>query len=333
MSIKDEIIDALDGHGDTHPPAIFTQSATVEQMDACGACWPEANYDAELMARLALQASEFNGFGTVRIPYNITNDAEVFGCEIKHGSKSVQPSVASSPFMGDMDIVDVPADLISADDFMKSERISMMLDAAGKLSKREDLFFTTSLNAPFACLENLLGVENLLMTLMMDTDRVTAWLDAVTPCLSEYAKALSELSDNVLIIEEADSEILPPDYFGPMVGDFLPKVIKACSSYTTIHSCGTTTDVAADLAKLGETALSPEASHDLAGYKALVGDSVKLVGSVDPISVLLHGTPADVVAKAKASAEAGFAVITPECGVSPLTPKDNLDALARYREL
>ena len=37
MNTRDEIIEALKGNrGDTAPPAIFTQTGTVSQMDNCG---------------------------------------------------------------------------------------------------------------------------------------------------------------------------------------------------------------------------------------------------------------------------------------------------------
>lgn len=333
MTIRDEIIDALEGHGDTHPPAIFTQSGTVEQMDGCGAAWPEAHSDPAKMATLALQVSEKCGFGTVRIPFNITNDSVAFGGVERGLVKESQPTIGSSPFMGDGDFLDVPDDFLSVDEFMANPRIQAMLETANQLARRDDLFFTTSLNAPLAAIDNILGVENVLMALFMDPDRVTKWLAAVTPHLTAYGKALSETSDMVMYIEEADAEILPPDCFQPVVGDFLPKLISAADSFTAIHTCGTTTDIAKDLASLGETLLSPEASHDMAGYKALVGDSVKLAGAVNPVKTLFQGTPADIVAEAKASAAAGFDIITPECGVPPLTPNENLIALAKYREL
>ena len=49
MDPRDRVMDAFDGctHG-TPPVAVFTQSATVGMMDACGASWPDAHFDAGL---------------------------------------------------------------------------------------------------------------------------------------------------------------------------------------------------------------------------------------------------------------------------------------------
>ena len=55
---------------------------------------------------------------------------------------------------------------------------------------------------------------------------------------------------------------------------------------------------------------------------------VAAVGAVDPVGTLLQKAPADVVAEAHMFADAGYAVITPGCGVAPQTPDDNLSALS-----
>ena len=99
MNSKDEIVAAMSREGDDHPPAIFSQSGTVSMMDACGCCWPEANFDIGMMIRLALQPSELFGFATARVPFDITSEAERLGCEILPGRKSSQPAAVRSPYM------------------------------------------------------------------------------------------------------------------------------------------------------------------------------------------------------------------------------------------
>ena len=109
MNSKDEIVRIFDGDkGDSHPPAIFTQTGTVGQMDACGAYWPDANFDAGKMAELALQTNRMFGFATVRVPFCITVDADAFGCGIYPGSKDAQPSVETFRYCPEGEILDVP---------------------------------------------------------------------------------------------------------------------------------------------------------------------------------------------------------------------------------
>ena len=62
-----------------------------------------------------------------------------------------------------------------------------------------------------------------------------------------------------------------------------------------------------------------------------MGETIKL-GGVEPVATLLMKGPNDVLAQARQAAERGFDIVTPECGVPPQTPNENLMALAHYRE-
>ncbi|NCA74239.1 MAG: methylcobamide--CoM methyltransferase, partial [Gammaproteobacteria bacterium] len=73
MNTKEEIIKALEGTCDGYaPPAVFTQTATVSQMGACGCTFPYANTDPLKMSTLALQMSKQFGFAMARVPYCLT---------------------------------------------------------------------------------------------------------------------------------------------------------------------------------------------------------------------------------------------------------------------
>ncbi len=75
------------------PAVCFTQTTTIKQMEDCGAYWPEAHSDPEKMAKLAESGHILIGFEAVRVPFDITVEAELFGCEIRAGDSKQQPSV------------------------------------------------------------------------------------------------------------------------------------------------------------------------------------------------------------------------------------------------
>ena len=83
---------------------------------------------------------------------------------------------------------------------------------------------------------------------------------------------------------------------------------------------------------LGGTALSVETSGDPQGLFDRLSEKTILVGGVQPVRCLLQGTPDEVRASARRYAEMGYPVIIPECGVPPMTPDENLYALAHYRD-
>lgn len=335
MNSKDEIVAVFDDKGgDAHPPAIFTQTGTVGQMDACGAEWPDANFDADKMALLAVQPHEMFGFATARVPFSIAVDADAFGCRIDRGARDRQPSVRGSPFLQDGELVDVPDDLITPDEFVSSEPVQTVLDAARKVARREELFVVGGTNGPMACVNNLIGMDNALMGLMMEPERVFAWLSAVTPHMEAYARAMSEACDDVMIIEEAAAEIVPPEMFDDVFVPYFPKVIKAArtSSFCTTHTCGDSLEVADRLSSLGMDGISLETSSDPEKYLKKIGGRTLSLGSVNPVGTLLQKSPEDVRAEARRCADLGFDIVTPECGVPPQTRNENLHALAHYRE-
>ena len=300
MNSKDEIVRMFDGdRGDAHPPAIFTQSGTVGQMDSCGSHWPEANFDAEKMAELALQTNKIFGFATVRVPFCITVDADAFGCGIYPGSNDSQPSVESFRYCPEGEILDVPEDLISPDEFITSKRPSIVKEAADILSKNEDLFLIAAVNGPMACVNNLLGMENTMMALMMEPDRMYSWLKAVTPHLTEFARVLSETADCIMITEEASSEFTPPEYFDDVFQAYIPDVIAGAhkGAFCTTHTCGETLDIADRLCALGQDGISLQTDSDPDAYMQAMGKEIVKLGGVRPVDTLMMKKPEDVLAR------------------------------------
>ncbi len=335
MNGKQEIVDAMNGENNgTAPPALFTQTGTIEQMDACGVSWPDAFYDIDKMIELALQPSKQFGFATARIPFDITAEAQRLGCSITEGTKQSQPAVTGSPWCTG-EVLDPPEDLMPIDEFISGGRPAMHIEAARRLSQEHpDLFVTSCMIGPQSVSAYLLGMENFLMGMFMAPESCEKWVKKIAPYQCEYAKRLSEVSDNVMLIVEGAEEIIPPDSLDTYVIPFDTQVIANMKeSFSLVHTCGQTPTVKGKLASLGETILSVESDGDPQAVMDEVGNKVLLAGGVDPIATLMQGTPDQIIASAKKAEAAGFAVIMPECGVPPATPNANLQALAKYREL
>lgn len=336
MNTKQEIVDAFDGRstGELPPPAVFTQTGTVGQMCACGAGWPEAHYDPEKMATLALQFSKMFGFATARVPYCLTVEIERLGATIKEGSRDTQPSVIGTPYSSG-DVAEPPSGgLMDPDEFASGGRCAMVAEVAERMSREhEDLFITAGMQDPMALTSQLLGAENMLMAGFMEPGKISKWIDAVTPLTCAYAEMLSEAADNVLVIAGGSTDMYSPEMLEEFSVPFTPRAISSIrSSFSTIHSCGDTLAFAGRLAGYGADALSLETFHCPEEYMRIVNGRCRMFGSIDPVGTLLMKRPEDVVASARRGAELGFDIITPECGVPPLTPDANLMALSHYRD-
>ncbi|MCQ2070122.1 MAG: hypothetical protein MJZ68_03215 [archaeon] len=333
MNTVGEIADALEGHGngDRAPPAIFTQTATGDQMEHTS--WPEAHYDAEKMADLSLQLHRMFGLSTAKVPFCLTVETERFGCHVDRGDRTRQPSVVSPLVPADDGPVPEVSITMEPDEFVTGGRCSTVIEAAGILKKTEEVFVVSGTFDPFGISNQLMGIERFLMGMLMEPENTRKWTDAVTPFVMEYCKRLSEVSDDVQIVAEAATDILPPDMFDDYVGKPVGKTVASAGCFTSVHSCGDTSDILGKLSSLGETALSVESPSGPEDVLEKLDGRVRAIGGIDPVRTLLSGCPEDVLRSAERYSDAGYDLIAPECGVPPTAPAANVRMLSEYRTL
>lgn len=333
MNPKDEIVEVFEGrHEGASPPAILTQTGTVGMMEASGSHWPEANFDAEKMVRLALQPSRSFGLGTARIPFDITAEAQTLGCDVYEGRVDSQPAVTGSPWRGDsMEISPVPDVLPSVDEFLSGDRIRTMIDAAEKLHAHEDVFVTAMCVCPGMVVAHILGMENMLLGMVTDAAGIIQWIKRMTPYSRAYAKELSKVTDNVMVIADLSTDLAPADLIDRYIryDKEVVSSIKGC--FSTVHNCGNTLNTVDQLISLDADMLSLETSKDPMMYLEKVNGRSKMIGCINTVRTLLGGTPETVLRECIRSNELGFDLIGPECGVPPRTPDENLRAIAQYR--
>ncbi|AKB27478.1 Methylcobamide:CoM methyltransferase MtaA [Methanosarcina siciliae C2J] len=84
--LRDRFLNTLHGKAvDKIPVLSVTQTGTVELMRKSGAAWPDAHFDAEKMADLALSAHTCAGLEAVRYPFCLTVLSEALGCKVNPG--------------------------------------------------------------------------------------------------------------------------------------------------------------------------------------------------------------------------------------------------------
>lgn len=134
---RDRVLQALSGDApDRTPVAIFTQSATYSQMDACGASWPEAHSDPAKMARLGSAQAEIFGFESVRVPFCVTGEAEALGCEVDLNGREGMPAIRRNLQTKDPmteGLPDVPD--IGPSEYIASGRMAVTIEAVSILRK------------------------------------------------------------------------------------------------------------------------------------------------------------------------------------------------------
>lgn len=311
---------------DRMPAVCFTQTATVEQMEACGAYWPEAHADAEKMATLAEAAHTVVGFEAVRVPFDITAEAEFFGCGIKAGDLKQQPSVIK-PSVKNLEDLDKLKNYN-----LKEGRIAVVLEAVKILSEKygKELPIIGSMIGPFSLAQHING-DAWFGNLFTGEEIVPALLDFCSDFNVAYAKAMVENgADTIAIIDPTASyELIGGEFYEKYALPYQKKIADAMKELdvaTVLHICGNTTNGLGIMDKTGVNGISVDQKVDIKTATSNVKNAI-IVGNLDPVAVLWNGTPEEIAEASKKALDAGVGLLTVGCGTVSMTPTVNLQKM------
>lgn len=336
MTPRERVLAAMKQEKLDRPPvAVFTQSATVGEMENCGAAWPEAHSDAKLMAKLGAAQATYFGFEAVRSSFCLTAEAERLGCNVDPGKINSTPMIKKHPFKFDAmeDVYDEP-NLLDPEEFLKGGRPAVILEATKLLKEQygNEYAVIGGNTGPFTLAGHMVSTENLVFGIMMNPEMVVKWIDAVNPIVKAYTQALADAGADIIQMSEPSSstDLLSPDMFTEYSGRYVKESLASVKGADSVlHICGDTSEIIPLMADTGVTGISVEEKVDSADAVRIAAGRVACVGNVGVVNPLLQGTPEDCAAAAKRIAEAGFNVISPGCGLSALIKDENLFALVK----
>ena len=337
MTPRDRVLAAMKQESLDRPPvAIFTQAATLGQMEKVGAAWPEAHKSAELMAKLGTAQADIFGFECVRAPFCLTAEAERLGATVQVDKKDASPMIKSHPFHFDpmMSEYDDPANLMSPEEFIAGGRPAEAIKAMELMAKShgETHAIVAGNTGPFTLTGNLVNTENMVFGMMMAPEEVDKWVAATAPICKAYAQTLIDNGADIIQMSEpsGSTDMLAPDMFEDAAGKHVKESLKPKDGkFTVLHICGDTYPILEQMVATGVTGISIEEKVEPEKAADKVGGKTVLVGNVGSVRPLFQGTPEEVEAAAKRSAAAGFNVISSGCGIAVATPDANMEALVR----
>ncbi|MBR2254975.1 MAG: MtaA/CmuA family methyltransferase [Candidatus Methanomethylophilaceae archaeon] len=340
MTPRERVLAAMKKESLDRPPAaIFTQSATLGQMDKVGAAWPEAHKDPELMAKLGCAQADVHGFECVRAPFCLTAETERLGGTVAVDKKDASPMIKKHPFHFDPmggEFDDVNSVLMSPEEFIQGGRPAVAIKAIELMKKShgEDYAVVAGNTGPFTLTGNLVNTENIIFGIMMCPDEVDKWVTGVNPIVTAYTRALHDAGADVVQCSEpsGSTDMLSPDMFDDAAGKHVRVSLAPRPNeekFTVLHICGDTTPILDHMAATNVTGISIEEKVD--SYKAveLVGGKTVLVGNVGSVMPLFQGNVEEVIAGVKKSMDAGFNVLSSGCGIATATPDENMLAFSR----
>jgi Uroporphyrinogen decarboxylase (URO-D) len=197
--------------------------------------------------------------------------------------------------------------------------------------------------SPFSQLCEAVGIEDVMMALRADPDRVRACLEALCEgTVALMAGHVAAGADAVLVSSAyAGGGLISTRHYREFVLPCEARVVacfKARCPGTPVytHTCGVLGDRLELLAETGTDGIDtldppPLGDVELADAKARVGGRLFLKGNVDPVGTVLLGTPEAVLGDARRrvaiAAPGGGYILSTACSVPPGAPPENVRAL------
>ena len=331
MDLIDNLKAALNGEEVDVVPAISATAAAVEEaFPAAGVSWPEAHTDAEQMAKLGIALHEQAGLECARIPFDLTAEAEAFGCKVDLGDMENTPTLKSH---GDGD----PEDLEVPDDFVNQGRLPVILEAI-EILKNEypEVPVVVGMAGPFTLTGHLLGVEDLVKMLKTDSFIVEDAVDVALEAQIELVEAFNDSGVDVICVADPTSspELLDPNDFNEFALPALEDLSAEMEMESIIHICGNSKPILEGMLDCGFSGASVEEAVDMEEAQELreqIGADTVMVGNISTSQTLFSKPTDEVKAEVKAALEKGTNVLAPSCGIAPKSPLANIQAFVEAR--
>lgn len=219
----------------------------------------------------------------------------------------------------------------------------MMVEALARVVEQlgQEVFIVACFDQfPFSLAAALAGINELMVKVVDDPPFVVALMDRCLEYAAAYARALSAAGADLLSGGDAPAGLLGPRLYREVALPFekrlLAQLKAAARKPVSLHICGRTLPILADLAGAGADVLELDHFVELERAFPLVGPDVALWGNLDPVGLLVHGEPAQVRAAARRAVATAWAcggprfVLSSGCALAPQTPPENLEAMLRY---
>ncbi len=196
--------------------------------------------------------------------------------------------------------------------------------------------------SPFTQFLELLDYSNGLIALLDDPGKCRACLEALAQGTIALGREQAAHGLDALLISSAfaGAGFISPDQYREFVLPYEKLVIDGIKRHHDLtiytHTCGSIGDRLELLEATGTNGIDtldppPLGDVELGDAKAAVGSRLFLKGNLDPVNILLAGTPELVFAEAMrcldTAAPGGAYILSSACSIPPHTPPENISAL------
>jgi MtaA/CmuA family methyltransferase len=254
----------------------------------------------------------------------------------------VQASGPNQPLGGSGEpLVSTAADIdrIPSPDISRG-RYPVLLEALRRVVHRvgNEVFIVACFDQyPFSLAAALMGINEIMLKVHDDPAFVRALMERCIEYTTMYAKALSHAGADMLSGGDSPAGLLGPVLYEaialPAEQRLLENLRGVCALPLSLHICGNSTKLLPTMTRSGADILEIDSAVDMAEAARVVSPKTVLWGNLDPVRLLLQGSPADVSHAAhqllramSASGHTRF-VLSSGCTFAVGTPRANVQAL------
>jgi uroporphyrinogen decarboxylase len=271
--------------------------------------------------------------------------AEGFGLRVNHYPDALPTS--GGPLLrtlADVDTLRVP-------DPERDGRMPVYLEAVRILARElgDRVAIRGTGTGPFSVAAYLYGDQRFLMKLAEiasglaepgDEARVHRLLEICAEASARFLRAQLRAGEHIAYLGDSlsSAEMISPQMYrswaGPyqrMVFELVEDEVRSRGARTLLHVCGDNRAILADLADTGVDLLEIDHKMNLTECRRELGADLCLIGNLDPVDVILNGSPEDVARESRAciAAAGGSArfILGTGCFVPWESPVANLKAM------
>lgn len=198
-----------------------------------------------------------------------------------------------------------------------------------------DIILEGWVEGPVAEAADLRGLNDLMLDFDDDPVFVRDLFAFVTAMELRFAREQIHAGADIIGIGDAAASLVGPRIYEEFVFPYeqrLVEGIRALGAKVRLHICGNTSKIVAGMGRLGCDIVDLDSMSPLAAAREVMGANQILLGNLNPVTVLLDGTPEIVtrgVAECHQLAGDRF-IVGAGCEVPAATPDENLRALCEY---
>ena len=219
----------------------------LEQEETLGAYFPEAQSNAEIMARLAAGAYDMLGYDCINPVFSVLAEAAALGREVTWGDKKNMPINRTSPWRETKD-VKIPAD------FLEKPTTKAVLDAIRILRRKygDHVAIQGKVMGPWTLAYQMHGAQDFLTETITAPSKVRSFLDRLQEITVLFGKAQIEAgADSLCLADHATGDLavarcIPTFCFHTTGNSLCAWANRCCCTSAAIRWTGLTTSVTLD---------------------------------------------------------------------------------------